>query len=285
MAGGVSGGGLSETDVLTLISANSSLQNFNSGYAFGSSVGGGAVPILDDYVIEEINLQTKRFNILQTDFLAGFYDTFTEYATDGEIDTIYNLTSVYSGSHTNNRIDIDTTGIAFYSNSIDLGYSINQEYWEIKFKFHLTSFLQGSANHTTLSIGIGASTTTNTSQDFAGWGLDVGTINPDTFCNWSASAQNLGQAPTTAERTGFSGIVTPTADTDYWIRIFRHGNNITVKMYSDAYSTEIATHTFTGGASITALRYLRLGAYTQGTGYIKGYIENYQFSTGAVITA
>ena len=185
----------------------------------------------------------------------NFTDDFSSYADQTAADAVYPRSgSLNKVNFTNDNIDVDFKRGNNARISRDLGSSISDTAWVLRFKIRFSAL---TANNKTLYVVFSTSdysASTAVSQDSLGVGFGSG-LSINALQNVSSNNAVVGNY--------YSANYTWVTGTDYYIEIKRLSATTTSSQaFSDSgYSTSLVTtssQTIPSGASVVGLRYLKI---------------------------
>ena len=223
-------------------------------------------------------LDSKRIQGLSTDEMSPtFEENFSTYTTQGEADAVWS-TNDTSRMRVNVTTDVFDwisirNGIASTSNK-DVGYTISNTSWVLKFRYRMTS-----SNNNDARLFVGFSSTTGNYGATMDW-LGIIIPNPQ-HTQWSITGyDNVGLIINDYS----SFYYTPLLNTDYYIKISRTSATVLqLDVYSDsAYTSLLGTVSRDIASTITDLRYLKIcNMNNDSSGYsMSGIIDDIKFWNG-----
>ena len=223
-------------------------------------------------------LDSKRLQWLSTDEMSPtFEENFSTYTTQGEADAVWstNDTARMRVNVTTDVFDWISTrnGIASTSNK-NVGYTISDTNWVLKFRYRMTS-----SNNNDARLFVGFSSTTGNYGATMDW-LGIIIPNPQ-HTQWSITGYD-NAALTIGDYSSF--YYTPLLNTDYYIKLSRiSATALQLDVYSDsAYTSLLGTVSRTILSTITGLGYLKIcNMNNDSAGYsMSGIIDDIKFWNG-----
>ena len=223
-------------------------------------------------------LDSKRLQGLSTDEMSPtFEENFSTYTTQGEADAVWstNDTARMRVNVTTDVFDWISTrnGIASTSNK-NVGYTISDTNWVLKFRYRMTS-----SNNNDARLFVGFSSTTGNYGATMDW-LGIIIPNPQ-HTQWSITGYD-NAALTIGDYSSF--YYTPLLNTDYYIKLSRiSATALQLDVYSDsAYTSLLGTVSRTILSTITGLGYLKIcNMNNDSAGYsMSGIIDDIKFWNG-----
>ena len=203
-------------------------------------------------------------------------ENFTTW-TESDADSVLTVTSS----------QITATGINGAFSTQDTVYKdFGASYWSGNFTFRygplqLSSPSSSNSRLTLLALANLLPDSTNVTADSLVVRWENTTTNPTLYLCYFAAANTTGTADSQDSYTG----AVLTAGTSFYIEFARSGSTVTCKLYSDAYTTLVATLTITPATTRSYQYAIAATKFQTGTGAtVNATLQNLDLAAGVVIT-